>query len=186
MGNKKPKTTVTVKKLTGLKELQWACSMTRRPGMGSNATLAEMYQCMHSPIRTQLFRIEIQNLPTFVSVHHVRHRSACGDFVQSNRIDRGGSGEEGRDTPVQHGSMKNAEDLITMAQARLCYASSSETVSMMIKIRNAVKLVDPDLVDKMVPRCVFKNGLCSELRMCKVGLENVIKMYPQWPGHRMD
>ena len=180
-----PKTTVTVKKLTGIKELQWACSMTRRPGMGSKSSLKEMYSCLHSPIRTQVFKIEIQDLKTFVSVHHVRHRSACGDFVQSNRKDRGGTGEEDRDTPVQHGSMKNAQDLINMAQDRLCYASSSETVSMMIKIRNAVKLVDPDLADRMVPRCVFMNGLCPELRMCKVGLENVIKMYPQWPGHRI-
>ena len=176
---------VTVKKLTNVELMRWACAMTRRPGLGSKASYAKMLQCEHSPIRTQMYQIEIQQLPTFASVHHVRHHSVGGDYVQSMRDDRGGDGTEDRNTPVQHGSVKNAQNLIDMARKRLCYASHRTTVAMMTRIRKAVREADPDLGDKLVPECVYRNGLCPELRECDMGLEKVVSMYPKWPGKRL-
>lgn len=170
---------ITVTKLTDVDLLRKACDATRHPGQTpSSATLARMYQCRHSPIRTQLFWITMYGIPTFVSVHFVRH-AATGQahYVESNRDDRGGDEATiGRLTPVTHSMLLNAEHLLTMAEKRLCFASHKTTVGVMNRLRNAVRAVDPDLADAMVPQCV-RLGYCPELKPCAAGPAAVILNY---------
>ena len=169
---------ITVTKLTDVDLLRKACDATRHPGQTpSSATLAKMYQCRHSPIRTQLFWVEMQGIPTFVSVHLVRH-AATGQvhFVESNRDDRGGDETVNRLTPVNHSMLLNAEHLMVMAEKRLCFASHKTTVGVMNRLRNAVRRVDPDLADAMVPQCV-RLGYCPELKPCVAGPAAVILNY---------
>lgn len=84
---------VEVTKLTDIDLMREACDATRKVGTDSfrpsTMSLKRMYQCEHSPARTQLFKIRLEGIPTFVSVHLVRH-SATGQqhFVESNRDDR--------------------------------------------------------------------------------------------------
>lgn len=174
---------IIIKKQTGETELRRACDMTRKPGMvPSQMTLEKIYQCEHSPIRTQKFWIELHNIPTFVSVHLVRHKFGVEHFVESNRDDRGGAGDDvvTRESPVNHGMDINAQAILNMSLKRLCYASHKKTVAVWMKLKKAMRKADPALSGCMVPACV-QFGYCPELRECKPGLLNVLHAYREAP-----
>jgi len=128
-------------------------------------TLHRIYQCEHSPIRTQLFWIEMTGIPTFVSVHLVRHKIGVEHFVRSHRDDRGGTGTEDRNTPVDHAMLINAQALINMARKRLCLKAHVETQRVMAEIATAVFSVDRDLSAFLVRDCFYRHG-CHELTSC--------------------
>lgn len=175
------KINIVIKKLTDETILRRACDMTRKPGMvPSQMTLKKIYRCEHSPMRTQIFWIELQGLETFVSVHFVRHKHGVEHYIESNRDDRGGTGKEDRYTPVNHGMLINAQAITNMSLKRLCYASHPTTVAQWMKVKKAMKAVDPDLSDVMVPACV-QTGFCPELRECKAGLQAVLRAYKDAP-----
>lgn len=157
---------ILARALTGPALMREACSMTTRGEKQSTISLEAIYRCEHSPIRTQLFWIEMYNIPTYVSVHFVRHKVGVEHFVQSNRTDRGGSDDLTRMAPVNHGMLVNAQALIQMARKRLCHKADERTREVMNEIKRAVGREDPDLVPFMVPECVYRNGFCPELKPC--------------------
>jgi len=169
---------ITVEKYTNEDLMRKACAKTIHKKK-SNATLREMYKCEHSPARTQMFWIEMNGIPTFVSVHFVRHKIGVEHLVTSNRDDRGGQVVD-RNTPVDHGMWLNASELIFMARKRLCNCAHAKTVEVMRMILDGVRAVDPDLADKMVPECVYR-GFCPEMRSCgytkTVEWQNVLDKY---------
>lgn len=155
---------ITVKKLTDEKLMQRACQFTinKETGIG----LEKIYRCEHSPMRTQMFWVEMFDIPTFVSVHLVRHKIGVEHFVKSNREDRlGYTGDGGRNHPVNHAMLINAEALITMARKRLCKKAHPKTVEVMEAIRQAVGDEDLELYKRMVKNCVYRGG-CYELVSC--------------------
>ena len=119
----------------------------------------------HSPIRTQLFLIEMKNIQTFVSVHFVRHNVGVIHFVKSNRIDRGGNDTVDRMSPVNHMMIANAQAVINMARKRLCSKASIETQEVMSIIANKIFDVDPELAHCLMPECEYRGG-CTELNSC--------------------
>ena len=157
---------VTAKKLTGLSEMRRACEMTLHSGKASRMWLPEIYKCEHSPIRTQMFWIEMCDIPTYVSVHFVRHKVGVEHFVMSNREDRGGTGKEDRMSPVNHGMFLNAQTLIQLARKRLCGKADPRTRKVMKEVVKAVDVVDPALTPFLVPECVYRNGYCLEPKSC--------------------
>ena len=156
---------VTIKKLTTLEEARRAIETTVGKDFASSANLNQVYTWMHSPIRTQIFDILLEDIPTFVSVHLARHVSTT-PFVLSKRVDRGGDGKEDRYTPVDHRILANAEAIINMAQKRMCYKASPETREVVYAIRDEMMLIDPDLGNHMVPMCVFRGGICVQPKPC--------------------
>ena len=156
-----------------------ACDMTRKPGLKpSTISREKLLQCEHSPVRLIRFWIELIGIPTFVSVHLVRHNAGVSHFVESNRDDRGGEGDNvvTRETPVNHGMDVNAQALINMSRKRLCYNSHPKTVAVWMKLKKALRKVCPATSNTMVPECVYR-GRCPELRECKPGVEKVMKAY---------
>ena len=158
-------TEIRVFEATDTSWLQQACKFTTGGLDASNVTLDKMYKCEHSPIRTRMFSIEMYNIPTFVSVHLVRHKIGVEHFVKSNRDDRGGNGEENRYTPANHLMFINAQALINISRKRLCLKAHRETQAVMLKIKQGVELCDPDLAKYMVKECEYRNG-CHELKSC--------------------
>jgi hypothetical protein len=71
-----------------------------------------------------------------------------------------------RQTPVNLGLCINAQSLIDMAKMRLCRQSHKDTSTVFDAIRMEVEKVDPALAKMMVPKCVYRNGLCGEPRCC--------------------
>lgn len=153
---------IKIRKLTDLELMREACESTMQAGKTSKVTLDSMYRCEHSPIRTQMFWITMDEIPTFVSVHCVRHKVWNEHFVRTNRDDRGGVIDAGRLTPVRHSMLLNAEAFIIMSRKRLCYQAHENTRGLMLLIRESVREVDPDLARYMVPNCVYRGGYCAE------------------------
>lgn len=156
---------IKVQKLTDETLIQKACAVTAGK-KESKIKAKTIYRNEHSPMRTQIFWVEMINIPTFVSVHLVRHKIGVEHFVQSSRPDISKKDfVADRFTPINHSMIINAEALITMSRKRLCTKASSETRDVMNDIRDAVEIVDPDLAEFMVPNCLYRSG-CYETKPC--------------------
>lgn len=77
-----------VTKLTDERLLQLANSYTS--GKESHMTLATAYKYKHSPIRTQIFAVELRDIPLFVASQLVRSHVGVQWYQRSKRTDRGG------------------------------------------------------------------------------------------------
>jgi len=157
--------TIKVEKLTDETLMQRACAFTS--GKESKMTLERIYRCEHSPMRTQLFWIEMIDIPSFVSVHFARHNVGVTHFVRSNRSDITGvdDAEVTRLTPVNHAMLINAQSLVNMARKRLCKKSSKETRDVMVEIFEKTIKVDFDLGLNLRTECQYRNG-CYEDKSC--------------------
>lgn len=56
----------------------------------SHQSLLSIYKSEHSPARTQMFWIKLENIPLFVSTHLLRHHVGCVPFQLTCRDDRPG------------------------------------------------------------------------------------------------
>ncbi len=79
---------ISVTKLTNVGLLRDANSYTT--GKPSKMTLEAAYRHGHSTIRTQIFKVEFQDIPLCVASHLVRHTQGVSWYQCSRRPDRGG------------------------------------------------------------------------------------------------
>lgn len=125
----------------------------------------------HSPIRCLQFRIRLENLPYWVSVHLVRHKFGVEHFVTTQRDDRTGGTVNRADLPqgalVIHEMLVNAQALIAMSRKRLCFLASKETTQAWRTVQLLmVAIGETEIADLMVPECVYR-GFCPEMSRCK-------------------
>lgn len=154
---------IEVEQITGAKYAREACSFTS--AKESNIRMETLAQCEHSPLRTQMFMVRMFDIPTFVSVHLVRHKIGVEHYVKSNRTDHHTHADEEitRLTPVNHLMFLNAHSLIHMARKRLCFNASEETRAVMKQIKEDC----PDwLSPYLVKECVYRRNFCPEVRPC--------------------
>lgn len=157
---------VSITKLTGIDVAQACCEATMH-GAESNITVAKLARCEHSPLRALMYLVEMTDIPTFVSVHLVRHKHGVEHFVKSMRSDNPAvQAVADRNTPVNHTMLINAQALINMARKRLCNKAHLDTFRLMLEIRMKLREVEPELVDYLVPDCVYRGGVCWELKGC--------------------
>jgi hypothetical protein len=156
---------VTVKKHTDIEEAYDCIRSTMAGETNLKSSLKDIYRWEHSITRSQIFSIQLTDIPSFVSVHLVRHVTTV-PFVLSKRIDRFGNGSEDRNTLVNHRFIANAEAILNMAKKRLCFKASIETRDVVLAIKEEIRKVDPDLAYYMVPNCVFRGGICPEPKPC--------------------
>jgi len=156
---------VIIEKHTDLEEARACIESTMAAEFISKSTLKQIYSWEHSITRSQIFSVQLIDVPTFVSVHLVRHVTTV-PFVRSKRTDRDGDGKEDRYTPINHRFICNAEALLNIARRRLCYQASKETRDTVIAIKEAIREIDPDLAYYMVPNCVYRGGICPEPKPC--------------------
>lgn len=157
---------ITVEKATSHKYIARAAGMTS--GKESHQSMLDVCISEHSPLRTQMYWIEMLGIPTKSSVHLVRHKIWVEHFVKTNREDRGGAGDEmvNRATPVDHAMFISAQELLNMARVRLCRAAELHTRLIMQDIVKALLDVEPVLAFFMVPMCVYRNGFCGSPKPC--------------------
>lgn len=129
----------------------------------------------HSPIRELKFVFLLKDVPYWISVHLCRHNHAQ-PYVSTQRNDRqiGADANYDRrkapqDTPVDMVWSMNAEELITVANKRLCYKASAETRETIEKLCHLVCEVCPEFSEELVPMCVRNGGICYEMRPCNEG-----------------
>jgi len=157
---------IVAHRITNEELMRNLCTVTTHNKMESKITTAGIYNCEHSPIRGMVFKITMEGIPSFVSVHLVRHKIGVEHYVQTMRDDRGAQEVANRNTPVDHTMILNAQTLINMAKKRLCYKASKETRDVFNAIVDAVALVDEDLPKYLEPECIYRGGYCHEMKIC--------------------
>lgn len=142
-------------------------------GKGSNKPATNGFRrgilrARHSPIRELRFVFRLTGIPYWVSVHLCRHVHAQ-PYVKSQRNDRQTEYDRTQapqDAPVDMMWSMNAEELITIANKRLCNLASKETRDVVREICNQVIKVCPEFKDELVPMCVRNGGKCYEMFPC--------------------
>lgn len=120
----------------------------------------------HSPIRWLRFSFDLIDVPYWVTVHLVRHVHAQ-PYVQSQRNDR--QDEYDRNTAPQGAPVNmiwdmNAEELMVIANKRLCRKASPETRAVVEEMCRLVRAQCPEFEDVLVPMCAYAG--CHEMEPC--------------------
>lgn len=133
----------------------------------SNFWKKKILRAEHSPIRRMFFKWKWENLPSFVSVHFVRHKHGIEHFVKSQRTDRTGvlRNKLPQDAPVTHSCMADTQALINASRVRLCMKADPETRQAWKMLKQKVHEVDPIVAQMMVPNCVYRRA-CPEMECC--------------------
>lgn len=121
----------------------------------------------HSPIRYLRFSFYIE-CPYWVSVHLCRHIHAQ-PYVVSQRNDRQNKYDRNAARQDEIVCMiwdMNAEELITIANKRLCNKASEETREVVKQMCELVKESNPEFYWELVPMCVREHG-CNEMKSCR-------------------
>ena len=129
----------------------------------------------HSPIRTLEFCFLLEDIPYYVSTHLVRHVHAQ-PFVRSQRNDRQDNydrNEAPQNAPVNMIWYMNAEELMIVANKRLCGQADTMTRELVRQICDEVTKVNPEFSNLLVPMCGYRSGKCDEFKCC--GLNEVYK-----------
>ena len=131
-------------------------------------------QAVHSPIRELRYAVMMDDIPSWVSVHLVRHIHAQ-PYISTQRNDRCDR-EDGydrrkapQDTPVKMIWSFNAEELMTICHKRLCFQASKETRMVILDICKEVLKLCPEFqgIDVLVPLCVYRGGVCTDFTKCE-------------------
>ena len=122
----------------------------------------------HSPIRRLQFSFYIE-CPYWVSVHLCRHIHAQ-PYVKSQRNDLQSEYDRNyapQDQPIKMFWDMNAEELMNIANKRLCGKASKETREIVQKMCDLVLDCMPEFNGLLVPMCQYNGGVCHEMKSCK-------------------
>ena len=136
--------------------------------MPSKAWRHNILQARHSPIRYLQYSFLIEDIPSNISVHFCRHVHAQ-PYVSSLRNDRQTliDGDMApRNTPVNMILDVNAEELMVIANKRLCAMASEITREVTAKICELATEATPELSGLLVKMCDYHGGICHEIGSC--------------------
>lgn len=127
----------------------------------------KILKAKHSPIRTLWFTIRME-IPSYVSVHFVRHKIGVEHFVQSQRNDRQNNYDRElapQNAMVSHIMEVNAEQIMFMANRRLCGMADKTTRYVMTLICKAIEEKNPEFIGHLKPMCEHLHE-CPEFTSC--------------------
>lgn len=134
----------------------------------SSGLLKKLLVARHSPIRVLNFGFSITNIPSNIATHLVRHVHAV-PFVSSLRNDRQDmiDGDLApRNTPVDMILYCNAEELMIIANKRLCTKASKKTREVVEMMCHEVIKRFPEFEGLLVPMCDYHGHVCHEINGC--------------------
>jgi len=121
----------------------------------------------HSPIRYALYSFLFDGIPSNTAVHFCRHVHAqpyCSS-LRNDRQDVLDGDAARRDTPINMILDVNAEELMEMANKRLCMKSAEKTREIMQEMCRLAQEATPELEGLLVPMCEWC-GVCREMYPC--------------------
>lgn len=124
----------------------------------------------HSPIRTLQFAFYLEGVPYWVSTHLARHVHAQ-PFIRSQRNDRQDEYDRNaarQDAPVDMIWYMNAEELIAIAEKRLCNLAAPETQKVVSEMCEIVQRKCPEFFGLLTTHC-WRFGWCEEMNPCERG-----------------
>ena len=134
-------------------------------------------EARHSPIRWLRYSFVFEGIPYNASVHLCRHVHAQ-PYVSSLRNDRQKEldGDAARrDTPVNMILDVNAEELMVIANKRLCNQAAKPTRDAVKRMCELAVGVTPELEGLLVPMCEYQGGICHEMKPCGIrGIKNAL------------
>ena len=139
---------------------------------------SRILEARHSPIRYLQFSFFLEDIPTKVANHLVRHVHAQ-PYVESNRNDRQSAmtdAEVNRLTPVSMFLDVNAEELMVIANKRLCAQAEKDTREVVRMMCGEVIKHCPEFKGLLVPMCEYQGYVCHEMQPCGA--------YPHWRNRR--
>ena len=121
----------------------------------------------HSPIRLLEFTVRMTGIPSWVSVHLVRHKHGIEHWVKTQRTDRTGVDRSKlpQDALVDHTIRVNAQALINISRKRLCNQAAPETRAVWQAVIDEIGKVEPEIASVCVPECVYRS-FCPEMKPC--------------------
>lgn len=123
----------------------------------------------HSPLRSLMFNIDLYDIPYYSHVHLVRHVHAQ-PFVSTARPDIDGNQlpreEQKKTDPVNVRLFLNAQEILHISRARLCNKAEKDTREIWKAVVNELWKQEPILADACVPNCIYRNGICPEMKCC--------------------
>jgi len=126
----------------------------------------------HSPLRAVNYRIYVEDVKSWVTVHYVRHHIGVQFYIKSQRTDRdvssGDRNKDPQDTLINMMFDVNANSLLMMAQARLCVKAAPDTQAVMKEIKK--QILEGDDYDQIIggamqPSCEWYSK-CFEPSPC--------------------
>ena len=165
---------MVVKMIEWPKEADWMAVKQRAlVTIGKNAVnLPDMVwkesilSARHSPIRRLRFSFYIE-CPYYVSVHLARHVHAQ-PYIQSQRNDRQEKYDRNKapqDAPVKMIWDMEGEELLTIANKRLCHKADPTTREVVRRMCILVEEKCPEFARELVPNCIYHGG-CKEMQTC--------------------
>lgn len=127
----------------------------------------------HSPIRYLQFSFLLEDIPNWVAVHLIRHVHSQ-PYVKSQRNDRQSKYDRNKapqDAPVTMIWDVNGEELMVIANKRLCNQAAKETRAWVKGICDKVLETNPEFTEFLVPMCKY-TGECKEMYPCGGKREN--------------
>lgn len=124
-------------------------------------------EARHSPIRYLQFSFYIE-CPSWISVHLVRHVHAQ-PYVRSQRNDRQSDYDRNaarQDAPVQMIFDVNAEELMVIANKRLCTQAAKEKRELVKEMCKLVEEKCPVFNEVLIPMCQYHGNVFHELHGC--------------------
>ena len=130
--------------------------------------LERVLRARHSPIRVLNFAFLIRGIPSNTATHLARHVHAT-PFISSLRNDRQQKidGDKApRDTPVDMIFYLNAEELMAVANKRLCNRAADKTREVVQMMCDEAATAMPEIAAFLVPMCEYHGGVCHEIQSC--------------------
>lgn len=128
----------------------------------------KILKARHSPIRRLRFSFEFEAIPTWMSVHFARHIHAQ-PYIKSQRNDRQNEYDRNKapqDAPVNMIWDMGAEELMIIANKRLCNQAAEEVQEAVNEMCRQVIAKCPEFDDCLEPMCVYHGGVCHEMFPC--------------------
>lgn len=121
----------------------------------------------HSPIRYLRYSFLITDIPSNTSVHlcrHIHSQPYCSSLRNDRQTAMNGD-EAPRNTPINMIYDVNAEELMVIANKRLCNLASENTRTAVVLMCMEALKVTPELGGLLVPMCKWQGG-CKEMFPC--------------------
>lgn len=121
----------------------------------------------HDPIRDIEIKFRWKNIPYWIAMHWKTHIWRSRTNTQRN--DRQAEYDRNKapqDSPVDFIGDPNVQHLIDTMRKRLCMMASPETRNYAKDLKEALREVEPEISDVLVPNCVYRCG-CPENGNCK-------------------
>lgn len=163
---------IEITKVTSWTDVLNAARFTQRKSLKSGEPSVKwkkkIIKAEHSPLRCLMFNIDFYDIPSYVSVHLVRHVHAQ-PFVSTSRPDINGKevprNKQKKTDPVNMRLFLNAQEIINISKVRLCSKAESETKIIWRQVVEELRKIEPELANACVPSCFYR-GFCPEIKSC--------------------